>query len=318
MRVLSRWCWLLLLAYCQLRLHAGEVVTIHLRPTSEVAAPRATLGEVADLSGDDAALIARMRALVVQELPDAAPRTLDPQVIRMAIGRAVPGIPLIVRGHCRLTRAVEVVSGERLAAAAQAHAVTALEGRGAVRSEVARSSGPLSVPSEAGSPPDVVAEPLTAPAPGETAYRVRVLRHGRELARALVVLRVRLFATVPVAARALARGSVIGAGDVRMAPVEAGVGEAPAPELAAVVGAITTRDIAEGAPLAGRLLQAAPAVRGGTTVTLIVHGPGLTLTAVATALGDGAIGERIQVRRGTDGKNVAARVEAPGQVVAER
>jgi hypothetical protein len=70
-----------------LSLAAGEV-TVTLRPVVSVASERATLSEVAELSGD-AALIAVIRDLPVVELPDLRERELEAGEIRRAIGHGL-------------------------------------------------------------------------------------------------------------------------------------------------------------------------------------------------------------------------------------
>ncbi|MFM2090255.1 MAG: hypothetical protein RLZZ127_744, partial [Planctomycetota bacterium] len=158
------------------------------------------------------------------------------------------------------------------------------------------------------------AEPL-GPVNGRTALRVRILADGQEVDRRLVQAEVRRVREVLVAARALPRDAVIAPGDLRREWVAVPPGRddlVADPALAA--GRLLTAPLAAGAPIAARLLREVPAVRTGQGVRLVVRVGSAEAVGAATALADGAVGERITVRRAADAATLLATVRGPGEV----
>jgi flagella basal body P-ring formation protein FlgA len=212
-----------------------------------------------------------------------------------------------------LTRTSSIIDPDRLTAAAEA--VIRAKHSGA---DIAISRAPTAVVIPAGSAPDLVAEALAGDGIGEAPFRVRVLRDGRELGRALVVLQVAVLGDQVVAVRAISRGALIDAADLRIErlPMRRGIEAVTKPET--VIGSLAKLDIAEGAVISSRWIKPRPAVEGGQSVTLVyVHGD-FAICAPATAMGSGAIGEQINVRRATDGKTVLATVTKTGEVEIAR
>lgn len=301
---------LLALLAC-LPLAAGEV-GVALRPVVSVAAERATLGEVAELSGD-AALIAVLRDLPVVELPDLRTRRLDPDGIRRAVGLGL-GRSLQVSGTSEVSRRGQLVAEADLVAAA---AATIIANGDDLTVTTLRAGGSVTIPA-GGVEPVLVAEALDAAQQGDIPFRVRVLRGEVELARSLVTLRVVRHRTMLVAARAIRRGDRIGVGDVRSERVPVVRGNQVALGSAAVVGREARIDLAEGAPFTATTVIAPPDVRVGQSVVLVVASERFHLTAQGEALNDGRLGEVISVRRGADGRTVRGTVIAEGQVRLDR
>jgi flagella basal body P-ring formation protein FlgA len=160
-----------------------------------------------------------------------------------------------------------------------------------------RCSGALTVPDGA----TLVAEALDPQAIGETAFRVRAVEDGRESGRCLVVLRVEREIAVAVATRAIARGAVIGAEDVRSENRLATRPLLPAEvDPAGLVGCLARRDIAAGEPLLPGLIAVRPDVRAGSTITVLLPGRGFLVELQGTAQSDARAGERVAVRRRGD------------------
>lgn len=297
----------LLALLAMLSLAAGEV-GVALRPQVSVAAERATLGEVADLSGD-VALIAVLRDLSVVELPDLRTRRLDPDGIRQAIGMGL-GRSLRVSGVSEVSRRGQVIPDDDLIAAARA--LIAADGDDLTITTL-RSAGAVTIPA-GGADPRIVADALDSARIGDIPFRVRVLRGEAEIARSLVTLRVVRHRTMLVAARSLKRGERIGAGDVRSERMQ--VVRSTLVSLASeqVIGREARIDLAEGAPIIATSIIAPPDVRAGQSVVLVVVSERFHLTAKGEALNDGRIGEAISVRRTADGRTVRGLVIAEGQV----
>jgi flagella basal body P-ring formation protein FlgA len=291
-------------------LAAGEV-TVVLRPVVSVANERATLGEVAELSGD-AAMIAVIRDLSVVELPDLRERKLEAPDIRQAIGHGV-GASLLVSGATRVTRRGRTITDAEIVQAATA-AVLA-EGDELVVSTL-RSSGALIIP-DGGSAVTMIAQPLDQSRTGDIPFRVRLMRGEVELARALVSLRVVRHRQMLVAARMLRRGERLGVGDIRTERVAVNRAGTTALTQDHIIGHEARMDLAEGIPLTAAVIMLPPNVRAGQGIMMQVNTERFQLTAKGQALNDGHIGEVIHVRRETDGRTVRGKIIADGQVLLE-
>jgi flagella basal body P-ring formation protein FlgA len=291
---------------------AGADVSATLRPTVSVAADRATLDDVAELTGDQQA-IAVLGGLTVVELPDLKPRRLDATAVRMAIGNGL-GQRLAIAGECVVARRGIDISEEDQVAAAKAVVASAGD---EVTVSLLRVSGALLVP-DGGLPVRLLAEALDRHASGDIPFRIRVLRGEVELARSLVTLRIVRHRMQPVAARAIRRGEIIGAADLRAERVQVTRTSGIAGSDDGFIGREARVDLAEGTPLAPSLVVVRPDIRVGQAVQLLVSTERFHLTAPGEALGDGRIGEVIPVRRNADGKTVRGTVVAAGQVRLDR
>lgn len=291
-------------------LAAGEV-TVVLRPVVSVANERATLGEVAELSGDTA-MIAVIRDLSVVELPDLRERKLEAPDIRQAIGHGV-GTSLLVSGATRVTRRGRTITDAEIVQAATA-AVLA-EGDELVVSTL-RSSGALIIP-DGGSAVTMIAQPLDQSRTGDIPFRVRLMRGEVELARALVSLRVVRHRQMLVAARMLRRGERLGVGDIRTERVAVNRAGTTALTQDHIIGHEARMDLAEGIPLTAAVIMLPPNVRAGQGIMMQVNTERFQLTAKGQALNDGHIGEVIYVRRETDGRTVRGKIIADGQVLLD-
>lgn len=282
-----------------------------LRPVVSVANERATLGEVAELSGD-AAMIDVIRDLSVVELPDLRERKLEAPDIRQAIGHGV-GTSLLVSGATRVTRRGRTITDAEIVQAATA-AVLA-EGDELVVSTL-RSSGALIIP-DGGSAVTMIAQPLDQSRTGDIPFRVRLMRGEVELARALVSLRVVRHRQMLVAARMLRRGERLGVGDIRTERVAVNRAGTTALTQDHIIGHEARMDLAEGIPLTAAVIMLPPNVRAGQGIMMQVNTERFQLTAKGQALNDGHIGEVIYVRRETDGRTVRGKIIADGQVLLD-
>jgi len=293
------------------QMSAGEVGVV-LRPVVSVAAERATLGDVAELTGDEA-LIAVLRDLTVVELPDLRTRRLEPDEIRRAVGLGL-GTTLRVSGVTEVSRRGQVIPEEQLIRAASAAISVAGD---EVTITTLRSSGSVTLPA-GGAEVAIVAEPLDQTQSGDIPFRVRILRGEVEVGRALVTLRVIRQRTMTVAARAIRKGERLSPGDLRSERVSVGRGSAAVVAQTDLVGREARTDLAEGTPLTTAVVVSPAAVRAGQQVVLVVNSERFYLTAAGESLNDGRIGEVISVRRAADGRTVRGTVIAEGQVRLDR
>jgi len=134
--------------------------------------------------------------------------------------------------------------------------------------------------------------------------------------------------TVPVAARAIARGEVLGADAIALAPdTTRAVREAPAggwtaaPRPTAAAGPVrpgwvARRQIAAGEPLRAPAVTPPDAVRHGQPVRVVYRESGLAITISGTAAADAPVGARVAVRVESAGRarRLEGTVIAPGLV----
>ncbi len=289
---------------------AGEV-SVLLRPTVSVASERATLSDVAELSGD-ADLIQVIRDLPVTELPDLRERRLEPDDIRRALAHGL-GPSLNISGTSRVSRRGQVVSEAELVAAA---AATVTADGDELTVTTLRSSGSVTIPA-GGADIILLAQALDNSRSGDIPFRLRVMRGETEVGRALITLRVVRHREMTVAARALRRGERIGPGDVRTQRMLVERTSVKAGAQTELIGREARIDLAEGAPVHAAVVLLPPAVRSGQEITLLVTSDRFNLMAKGEALNDGRIGESIAVRRGSDGRTVRGTVIAEAQVRLE-
>jgi flagella basal body P-ring formation protein FlgA len=289
----------------------AEGVRIALRSHVEVQGAIATLGDVAQLEGDEQ-LVARVSTLTLVELTDLAQHRISAAQVRTAVLAVAPGRIQSLTGECLVSRRALVVSAAELvsAAIAAASADTASE----TQATRLRDGGALTVPDDAQGI-RLVADALDNRVSGEIPYRVRVMRGEVELGRTLVTLSVVRYRSVAVAAHVIHQGDVIAAADVRSMRVAVDAVSRYAPgEADGLVGQSARGDIAEGTPLVGGLLKPHLDVHGGASVSLVYVSTGIEVTASGEALGDGKVGDVISVRRSIDGQLVKGRISAPGEV----
>lgn len=286
-----------------------EPLRVALRADVVVPRAQATLGDIADLSGPNADLAA---TLVIQDLPDTTPRRILSHQVRGLLSTVAAGSALEVTGATNLVRAVDVVAVETMQEAIVAH-LRAVGGEGAV---VTFRRPPSAVPISADESArwQLIIEPLVNRPVGEIPVRVRVVRQGQDIGRALAVTFVTQQQAVAIPVRALARGDVLALGDLRWGEVDLASGRWETAALESLIGSEVRIPLQADAPIPAGAVRMPPVVRGGSQVEMAVMTSGFTLTASATALSDGQIGDTIMVRRLTDGRTMNAQVAGPGQV----
>ncbi len=118
---------------------------------------------------------------------------------------------------------------------------------------------------------------------------------------------------VLVAARGLARGTVIGASDVIIQ--ECNLRGGPFGYLTQAeqaLGKRTTRPVRPGAPIAEGILEEIPLVTRGQKVWLVAESPYLQVRMIGTALQDGAVGDRVRVENSSSQRVVEGTVAEDG------
>jgi flagella basal body P-ring formation protein FlgA len=122
---------------------------------------------------------------------------------------------------------------------------------------------------------------------------------------------------VPVLAQRMGRTDVISEGDVIWTSMPASrVSDDLATDISDLVGMSPRRTLQSDQPVRLRDLQEPIMVSKNATVTMLVHVPGLTLTAVGRALEDGSMGSLIRIINADTHQTVTAEVVGPNQVKA--
>lgn len=148
---------------------------------------------------------------------------------------------------------------------------------------------------------------------------VRALRTGAEPAARIVAEDAVAEAgpEVVTLARSLARGAMISAGDLVVRPMSGRGAEGIFTDPAAVIGRRARVSLGEGQPVLLRQLEPAWLVEAGNPVSLAATAGGLTVSAPAEALEDGAMGDVIRVLNLSSQREVRAIVTGANIVNAQ-
>ena len=243
--------------------HAATV-DIALRPEVTLAAKRATLGDVAEVSGP-ADAVASLSCTIVQELTSGE-LLVDERIVRSRIGKLPAGMSMAVRGETHLRQAVRPITVERLGQVAAAAIMQAGDDAEIV---IVRCSGPMRLPDD-GVEPHLQATPLDRSAVGEVPLRVIARQGELELSRALVVLRVRRFARIATLVADHPRGRAIGVGDVLLQRSELTTATQEAfRSLDEVIGREPVRDLAAGQAVTPNLTAKPYDIKPGQPVAIV-------------------------------------------------
>jgi flagella basal body P-ring formation protein FlgA len=192
--------------------------------------------------------------------------------------------------------------GDAIAAAASA----------AARAHASALAGPGATLRVTATPPDArLRLPACADAlatdipPGSGLARLNVVVRCSQPAswRLYVPVTVAAVKPVVVAARSLARDTILAPGDVRLAPQDLGAlpyGSFGDPGL--VVGRRLRREVGEGVVLGPGLVVTPPLIRRGQSVTLQARAPGFSVQMAGVARSDGQLGETIRVQNISSGE----------------
>lgn len=122
--------------------------------------------------------------------------------------------------------------------------------------------------------------------------------------------------TLPVPARDIPRGGVVGEGDIDFMEINDGAASRFLDDADLIVGKEARRPLAKGEPLRANDLRAPVLIKRGARVTIVLEAPGLRLTQLASALESGAEGDLIAFRNITSGAEIKAIVASPAHAEA--
>lgn len=287
-------------------------VTITLPPEAEVRGVEIRLGAVADVRGDDPALVHRAREVSLGYAPSPGYRRVLPRwKVERLTAAALAGVDVVVDGAETLTvtPAVESVEAERLERAA----VEALSARFAGKDAAWRLAEPLQavlVP-RGERPLEIEVELSDEPAhAGRWSVPVRLIVDGAPYRTIWAAFEVELYERLPVLVTDVPAGAELGPNHIAYQRVKLTrpLGDPIRPEM--LEGARAARALPAGAVLSERDIRRAHAVKRGAIVDLEVRRGSITARVRAVAAADGYVGDRIPVTVETSGKTLRARVVA--------
>lgn len=274
-----------------------------------VATDTVRLGDVAALEGDGAEALA---GLVLGHAPAAGEtRTLDGHAVLQAIGReagTLDGLTYTVPPLVRVRRAAQEVDEGALRQILQDFLAEAL-GAGAGDAELRTVELPGRILLPMGAYQARVVPPPGGSLLGRVHLQVEFQIAERPVKQVGVTADVRLFGTVVVARRPLARGEtvtdtdvVVERRDLSQAPREA------LHDVADVVGRVARAAIAPYAPIRRDQVAVAAAVHRGDVVQLVAERAGLRITAAGEVREDASVGEQVRVVNRATQKSLVGRV----------
>ena len=153
------------------------------------------------------------------------------------------------------------------------------------------------------------------PASGRFTAELSVVADGIAPIHARLAGQVQEMMTVPVLTRRLLPGEVIGPGDLHMARVKANDTQSELARLPAqAIGLMLRHGAMPGQPLRLAELSRPPLVVRGAIVAVALDQPGMTLSAEAQALDQGALGEHVRVLNPSSHAVLDAEVTGAGRV----
>jgi flagella basal body P-ring formation protein FlgA len=132
--------------------------------------------------------------------------------------------------------------------------------------------------------------------------------------RVTLALNLHLYATIPMANRAVHRHEALTEADVEYVEVDLTTlnGGSPIRPFAEVLGVRATREIRTGEILTNQNSETIPMIAKGDQVTIYLEAPRLSIQTVGEALQDGRYGDFIRI------KNLRSKQVIQGRVVKER
>lgn len=274
-------------------------LTLELHAEARVRGLEMTLGDIAEVRGEDQSAVTRARAIALGYAP--APgfrRVLDSARIAQKVMREIPEANINFEGssRCVILAATTSVTPARVIAAARKSLNERFAGQD-VHLEMVGDLSTLEVPEPSQSVELVPELRDAANGTGTWSIPVRVMVDG-ELYRTLFTnWNVSVWRRQLVLSRAVAAGEVVTRGHMELRRIRVSTGAESRPINEEAYGhAIAVRDLNPGSVVTERDVQRTTVLQRGDTVTLEVRRGGIRARAIAEALSDGRVGDRVRVR----------------------
>jgi len=291
--------------------------SVQVRPEALVAGPTVELGEIAEIRADSPVEGQRMASVCLGSTPaPGSVRTLTRDDLQRSLRAAALEVQVEGATACRARPRVEVVSGRDLEAAARAALVRLFAGRDVEIHVVRPQSDVASIASETRR--ELSADlSRSEPVAGLWSVPVDVRADGSRVQTVWIQLDVRAFDRVPVATRDLRRGDAFQADSWTLERVAIDASAPRSPSPAMLAGATSTRDLVRGDRIVEADVHREVLVRAGDQVELEVVRGLIRARRMAVAGGQGAEGDRIEVRSGENQRRLMGVVIARGLVRVE-
>ncbi len=303
---------------CSLLLWTG--VTITLPAEAKVEGTELSIGAVAKIECDDAALTARVQALSLGYVP--APgfsRVLESGALLRQVRAAAPGIEVKIAGAntCRVLPETETVRAEAIVSSARAALEQHLAGHDLsdCTLELVSAIGAIEVPRGKQSCALEVAPQPAKPSPGPALVAVRLVVDGQTYRTVYTSWKVQAWREQPVLVRNVRAGEMIDASmvELRRAPIDAAL-VMSALESIQVFGTAAAHELPAGKTLLAGDLVRPTIVKKGDALILVVNSGAVRVRTPVTADQAGALGDRIKVVVQQSGRELNAVIESRDRV----
>jgi len=277
---------------------ADTVVKVTPRPNCEVSGPVFTLGEIADIQGDDATLTAQLAAIEVGASPlPGLSRIINPGDITVRLRQHhldIPRVEVALPPGMRISRSGRDIAVDEITKAALESARDAIKNLPDATLETVGSGSKLVVP--AGKAQILAGAWRGSVEIGTLTVPVSILVDGKPVQSVDVAFRVHRKTVALVARRAIQLHEIIGPQDVMLMPIDAATASATlVTTVEESLGKRTTRRILPNAPISAEMLEKAPLVSANDSITIQYISGALIVTAPGVARQTGGEGDIIHV-----------------------
>ena len=279
-------------------LTAKRAASVTVRPNSEVTGSAFTLGEIAEITGEDAALIAQLTSIEIGASPlPGLSRIINPGDVTVRLRQYhldSPRVEVALPPGMRITRSGHDVAADEIAKAAIESARDAIKNQPDATLEVVGGSTKLMVAT--GKTQILAGAWRGSPELGSLTVPVSILVDGKPVQTVDVVLRIHRKITALVARHAIQLHDVIGPQDVVLTIVDvtSAVGSTVT-SIEESLGKRATRRIPALAPIVADMLEKAPLIAANDSITIEMIYGALRVTAAGIARQTGAEGDKIHV-----------------------
>lgn len=276
----------------------GTPVDVTVRPNCEVSGQTFTLGDIADIQGDDRSLVSTLQAVEIGASPlPGLSRIINPGDVTVRLRQHHldgPGVRLVLPPGVRISRAGHDIASDEITRAAIESAKDAIKEEPEATLEVLTGATRLMVP--AGRAQVLAGAWRGRPEGGTLTVPVSVLVDGKPVQMVEVSLRIHHKTMALVARRDIQPHEIISSQDVMIASVDlTSVPGAPVTSIEDSLGKRAVRRIAANAPIAADMLEKAPLISANDSVTIEYVYGSLRVTASGVARQTGAEGDTIHV-----------------------
>jgi flagella basal body P-ring formation protein FlgA len=288
---------------------SGATVTLPVE--ARVKGTEITLGEVAQVSGLDAELVGRLRAIELGYSP--APgfsRMLTAERVRQALAKEFPAVEVRVTGEraCRLWPEVTVLEPAAIEAAARTELARTFAGKEATY-HLKDALASVQVPVGDVDQKVVARAPAGEPKSGVLGVPVEIHVDGLRYRTVWTSWTVEVWETRPVLTRPVKAGEELRPDLFGRARVQVGrAAELEHLDPAQLSGTIAKRDLAPGQAVTALDVHRPAAVTLGSNLFLRVRKGSIEARVSAVALETGAVGDRVRVRTLQAGQEMQATV----------